>query len=73
MAVKPADLTARLFPHESSLRRIIGAGCCQGLGDDLTAVGIDEAQFWKGGSPAPARPIGPVSLLRPLAFCSPPA
>ena len=72
MTVKPADLTVRLFPHESSLRRIIGAGCCQGLGDDLTAVGI-EAQSWRGGSPAPARPIGPVSLLRPLAFCSPPA
>ena len=40
MAVKPADLTAHLFPHRSDLPRLIGAGCCQGLGDDLHHCGL---------------------------------
>ena len=46
MAVKPADLTAYLFPHRPDLPRLIGAGCCQGLGDDFTTVGLDvQVQF----------------------------
>jgi hypothetical protein len=32
IAVKPADLTARLFWHGSNLLRLIGTDYCQGLG-----------------------------------------